>query len=152
MAEFVRVVVIAEADAFSGQFRLELVGHLHELVQLLLRGQVAAGDDDVLVADGLVIGDGLLEVLGDLLPAGVGAGDLQAVLVEHGLDLLGAVAEEAGELHEFVAHLADLTKRAVQVVLGDVANAVKLKSVFHRSDFLSNDVLKAFPRTFCPIS
>ena len=124
------MVVVTQSDALSGQLGLELVEHINERVELGLGGQIRAGDDDAGVADGLVVGDGLLKVLGDLVPAGVGAGNLQAVVVQQLLDLFCRNAEEACELDVLVSHFGQRPERAGHILFGDVAHAVHLNAVF----------------------
>ena len=130
--ELVRMVVVAQLDALGGEHGLYLVDQRDELVQLLLSAQIGARDYDELVADGLVVLDGLLKsVLGQLLPAGVGGGNLHAALVQLGLYLLGGNAEEARKLGVVIAQLAYLFQSAQQVALRRVAHGIHLQTVFH---------------------
>ena len=129
--ELMAVVVVAQRDALLGQTELGLVHDGAEVDDLVQGGEIRAGDDVVGVADGLVEGDGGLDVLGkQLAPARVSATALQTVLVLPLLDLLGGVSEEARVLHVLVAHLGDGLERALQIVTGNVAQTEKLKSVF----------------------
>ena len=125
------VVVVLQGDALRRQLGLELVGKRHEFGDGFFTGQVGAGNDDVLVADGLVVSHGLLKMLGDFLPAGVGAGNGQAVFIQPGFHFFRRVTEEPGELHAFIADFGNLFQRTFQVFAGDVPQAVHLQSVFH---------------------
>ena len=129
--KLVGMVVVAQRDALLFQQRLIAVDLLDELVDLALAAQVVAGDDDVRVADGLVVLHRALKVRVQLSEAGMRSGDLQTILVQPALDLLSAVAEKARELHIRIAHLRDGLHRAFQIRLRNVAHRIHLKSVFH---------------------
>ena len=115
------MVVVVQSDALRFQPGDEDVHPVHHGVHLGLGGHALVGDDDVLAADGLVVGDGLLQhVVGQGGEPGVGAGGGEAVLVQPALHLFCAVAEEPGKLHEGVAHLRHGLQGALQVLLGDI--------------------------------
>lgn len=136
--ELVVVVVVVQGDARGVELGLHLLHPLDKGVNLSLGGKALVGDNQVLAANGLVIGNGLLELIaGQLAHAGVGAGGRQAVLIQPAFDLLGAVAEKAGELHRAVAHLRHLAQGAFHVPLCHVAHAEQLQTVFHFDTLLS---------------
>ena len=80
----------------------------------------------VLHADFLILGDGALDVGGELLERDVRGERNEADLVEHGLDLGGLQAVQAGELHAVVAHFLELLHRALEIALGVVADGINL--------------------------
>ena len=131
------VVVIVQGDPLCLQLGEERVDPFHKGVDLLLGLQLGIGDDDILAANGLVIGNGLVQNLVlQLGQGGVGAGDLQAVFLQPALYILGRVAHKAGELHKRVAHFCHLLQRAPQVVLSQISHAVHLQSIFHNGSSL----------------
>ena len=83
----------------------------------------------------MVIFDGSGKVGVELAKTGVSSAAYKSVRVERRLHILGAVAEETGKLYVLVADFSNLLKRPEQILLGEVADAVHLKSVFH--DFVS---------------
>ena len=130
--ELVGVVVVVQADALFLQTGKQGVDPVHHPVHILLGLQRLEGDDDVLAANGLVVGDDILQnLVGQAPQAGVGAGGGEPVLVKPALDLLGGMVEEPGELHRGVAHFGHGLQGALHVLLGDVSHAEQLQSVLH---------------------
>ena len=81
----------------------------------------------VLRAHGLPEGDVLIEVLFKAFDACVGGDALQPRLVERRTDLIGGQTRHAAPLHVSPAHVGRFVERALQVLLGRVAERIELQ-------------------------
>mgnify|MGYP000019907373 CR=1 FL=1 len=123
------MVVVEQRDADLVAGLADLAEDLDVPQELLGAGAVLlhqVRDRDVLHADFLILGDGALDVGGELLERDVRGERDEADLVEHGLDLGGLQAVQAGELHAVVAHFLELLHRALEIALGVVADGINL--------------------------
>ena len=132
LLEVAAVGVIADPHAVGFELLGKLGEFLGELDPLFLGG-VGVGiqprHDDVLVADGAVELDGLVELVGlEGVVLRVRAAADQAVVVEHLADIGGLVVVVAGELDALVAHVRHGLEHAGQVLFGVLADRVQLQA------------------------
>lgn len=129
LVEIVRVGVVADHHALALDLRRDVV-ELFGFVEPLLAGlALHPGDDEVLVADGLIELNGFLEFGGeDGLVGGVGAAADELVVIEQFADGFGGMAVVAGELDAFIAGFGDGGEHASEVFLAKVADGIELEA------------------------
>ena len=86
------------------------------------------GDDDELASDLGVSGDSALGVLDHIVDRHVSGDRSETDLLADSLDLSGGMTIETGELNAVVAHVLDLLKGCLHVLLDLIADRVELQS------------------------
>ena len=138
------MVVIAGAHSFGGEAGGEAVGkvgQLQPIVAALAQFFGDAGDNQLVVAQRMVEGDGgvqlvILHQVEGHMPAATG----EAELVQFGFQCGGGVLRRAGELDGAVAHPRHRGQRAGHIGGKFVAHGIKLQSNRrHGNRFLSTE-------------
>ena len=123
--ELILVVVIGKRDAVLRQEGLCLVNKGNKLTELESVGKIGPRNDDILVADDLVIENGIHNAVGGkLLPTRVGTADTKTGFAQHSANLGSRVAKKARKLNKAVAKVCNLLHCTLQTLLGDVSNTV----------------------------
>ena len=123
--ELILVVVVGECDAVLRQKRLCLVDKGNKLTELETIGKISPRDDDVLVANDLVVENGVHNAVGgELFPAGMRTADAKSGVAQHSANLGRRVTKEACKLNRAVSKIGYLLHSTLKSLLGDVSYAV----------------------------
>ena len=130
--ELAVMIVEIQLNSLCTKLGRDFVAVADKLIQLCAGREIVTGHDVAFVADGLMIRQRLVKLVYQIAHGRMGTRKLQVVLVQHGLHFFRAVIEESGEFHGLIAHSGHFAQSTVQIVLGNVTQAVHLNSVFHK--------------------